>query len=685
MENLDVIIGAIGYSLAALGYLLLTGLLLTSFRQRLRSVILAGAAAVTALWAAGVAADFAVLKLTTFQVFLLEFSLDAAWVFFLATLMGLGAGGAQFVSLRRVGLGITAGFVLAGGLLEYGYATGRTTAGAEQLLIIGQIVTALLVLIYVEQIIRNARQQQRRGLKYLCLGVAAIFAYDLIMYSYAILAEGISPVLWAARGYVAAMTLPVVVVAVNRTPMWSGGIFVSRQVVFHTATVFAAGIYLTVIGVAGQYIRQYSGTWGSIAQIVFIVAAILGFCVFLFSERFRLHVRVFISKHFYRNKYDYRQEWLRLIETMTTPDESLPLQKRAIKALADIVRAPTGHLWLKSSDGTSYEVTSSWNTAGGNVTLAAESSLPAFLSSSGWIVDLREYEIDPTRYEGLQLSKADLQLDNARFLIPLISDDELIAFIVLSAPTADAGLNYEDRDLLKTAGKQVASYVAQEAATEQLAQNRQFEAFNKLTAYLMHDLKNVIAQHSLLVENAQKHKDNPAFIDDAIATISSGVTRMRGVIEQLKQSSVQHSLENIELGKLIVSAVSQCTDRKPVPRANIGIERLWVRADRERLQMAICHAIRNAQDATDDDGRISIELTYDDSMCHVVIDDNGSGMDEAFMRDRLFRPFDSTKGTQGMGIGAYQIRETLRSAGGTLDVESELGSGTRLKMSLTKV
>ena len=680
-----MIIGAIGYSLAALGYLLLTGLLLTSFRQRLRSVILAGAAAVTALWAAGVAAGFAVLKLTTFQVFLLEFSLDAAWVFFLATLMGLGAGGAQFVLLRRVGLGITAGFVLAGGLLEYGYATGRTTAGAEQLLIIGQIVTALLVLIYVEQIIRNARQQQRRGLKYLCLGVAAIFAYDLIMYSYAILAEGISPVLWAARGYVAAMTLPVVVVAVNRTPMWSGGIFVSRQVVFHTATVFAAGIYLTVIGVAGQYIRQYSGTWGSIAQIVFIVAAILGFCVFLFSERFRLHVRVFISKHFYRNKYDYRQEWLRLIETMTTPDESLPLQKRAIKALADIVRAPTGHLWLKSSDGTSYEVTSSWNTAGGNVTLAAESSLPAFLSSSGWIVDLREYEIDPTRYEGLQLSKADLQLDNARFLIPLISDDELIAFIVLSAPTADAGLNYEDRDLLKTAGKQVASYVAQEAATEQLAQNRQFEAFNKLTAYLMHDLKNVIAQHSLLVENAQKHKDNPAFIDDAIATISSGVTRMRGVIEQLKQSSVQHSLENIELGKLIVSAVSQCTDRKPVPRANIGIERLWVRADRERLQMAICHAIRNAQDATDDDGRISIELTYDDSMCHVVIDDNGSGMDEAFMRDRLFRPFDSTKGTQGMGIGAYQIRETLRSAGGTLDVESELGSGTRLKMSLTKV
>lgn len=685
MEDIDAIIGAIGYALATLGFLLLTGLLLTSFRQRLRSLFLAGAATITALWAASLAGGAVFFPLTTFQVFLVEFSIDAAWILFLATLMGLGVGGSQFVLLRRIGIGAVAGFLVLGALLEFGYASGRTSTGAAQLLILGQIVTALLVLIYVEQIIRNARQQQGRGLKYLCLGIAVIFAYDLVMYSYAIVAEQISPALWAARGYVAAMTLPLIVVAVNRTPTWSGGIFVSRQVVFHTATVFAAGIYLTFIGLAGQYIREYGGSWGVIAQIVFIVAAIIALSVLLFSERFRLHSRVFISKHFYRNKYDYRQEWLRLIETMTAQEESMPLQKRAIKAFAEILSSSTGQLWLQSGDTKVFQLASSWNVAGSEVELAADSALPKFLSSSGWIVDLREYEGDATLYEDLIFDSSSLGLDNARFIIPLISDVDLVGFIVLSAPTADTTLNYEDRDLLKTAGKQVASYISQELATELLAQNRQFEAFNKLTAYLMHDLKNVIAQHSLLVENAHKHKHNPEFIDDAISTISSGVTRMRGVIEQLKQSSVQHSLENVELGKLIVSAVSQCTDRQPVPRSNIGDERVWVRADRDRLHMAICHAIRNAQDATDDNGNIEIELTHNDSRCYVDVRDNGIGMDDEFVRDRLFRPFDSTKGTQGMGIGAYQIRETLRNVGGALDVESSVGTGTLLRMTFEKV
>jgi len=682
MEIVDTIVVTVGYSLAAVGFLFLTFLLLTGFRQRLRGLFLASATAGTAVWAALLAIQAFSAPLTAFGMYLIEFSLDFVWLLFLSSLMGLGVGGVRFVSLRRLGLGIAVGLILAGFVLEWAFATGRSAYGAQQLMILGQIVTSLLVLINVEQIVRNARQQQLRGLKYLCLSIAAIFAFDLVMYSHAILVEGISPALWAARGYVAAMALPLIVIAVSRTPTWSGAIFVSRQVVFHTATLFSAGAYLAFIGFAGQYIRQQGGTWGGVAQVVFFSAAVLGFCVFLFSERLRLHLRVFISKHFYRNKFDYRQEWLRMTETMTSRVEALPMQKRAIKALAEIVGAPSGQLWSRSPDGLSYRITASWNAPTEQLHLAADSSVVEFLQSTRWIVDFLEYEKDSTRYDGLEVDVAELGPDDTRFAVPLSSDSDLVGFVVLSGPNTSVALDYEDHDLLKTAGQQIASYISQEVATELLAQGKQFEAFNKLTAYLMHDLKNVVAQQSLLVENAEKHKHNPAFIDDAIATVKSGVVRMRRVIEQLRQGTIQHSVENVEISKLIISAVSQCADRQPVPQANIGDEQVWVRADKDRLQMAVCHAIRNAQDATPADGNVVVELTHSASDCQLTICDNGAGMDREFVQERLFRPFDSTKGTEGMGIGAHQIRETIGSIGGSLAVESSPGKGTTFKFVL---
>ena len=140
--------------------------------------------------------------------------------------------------------------------------------------------------------------------------------------------------------------------------------------------------------------------------------------------------------------------------------------------------------------------------------------------------------------------------------------------------------------------------------------------------------------------------------------------------------------QKVEVGNLIMQVVSSCADRKPTPNAIISGEQVWVRADRDRLQMALYHAIRNAQDATPPDGQVDVELVANGETCDISIVDNGRGMDDTFVRERLFKPFDSTKGTQGMGIGAYQIRETVRSAGGDVQVQSKPDSGTRLVLTL---
>ena len=305
-----------------------------------------------------------------------------------------------------------------------------------------------------------------------------------------------------------------------------------------------------------------------------------------------------------------------------------------------------------------------------------------FLQETGWIIDLREYDGNKDGYEALRVDDELPGRADTAIVVPLLNEGDLLGFIFLSQPRTAESLNYEDHDLLKTAGKQIASYLAQELSTEKLTGSRQFEAFNRLTAYLMHDLKNLVAQQSLVVENAEKHRGNPEFIDDAMATIKGGVDRLRRMIEHIQHRSVNQPAERTEIGKLILQAVSQCSDREPVPRALIDDGQVWVLADRDRLLMAVYHVLRNAQDATPAGGNVSIELSGNESRCIITVNDTGGGMDAAFIRDRLFKPFDSTKGTQGMGIGAYQMRETIRSMGGDVAVSSGPDCGTQVIITL---
>jgi putative PEP-CTERM system histidine kinase len=308
-----------------------------------------------------------------------------------------------------------------------------------------------------------------------------------------------------------------------------------------------------------------------------------------------------------------------------------------------------------------------------------------FIQKDGWLVDLAEYDRVPDRYDNLELPPWLQECGNAWLIVPLMSSRELLGMVLLHKSPGSPELNYEDRDLLKTVGNHIAVHLAQEKSDNLLAQAQQFEAYNRLTAFLMHDLNNLIAQQSLIVENAEKHKGNPKFIDDALTTISGSVVRMRRVIDHLKQTSVVQPVQKVELGKLLMQAASDCESRDPSPRAAVGDKEVWVRADRDRLFMALTHAIRNAQDATPADGSVAVKLDHVDGIARIEIADTGCGMDETFIRERLFKPFDSTKGTQGVGIGAYQIRETIRAAGGKVSVESVVGQGTRLVVTLKSI
>ena len=213
-----------------------------------------------------------------------------------------------------------------------------------------------------------------------------------------------------------------------------------------------------------------------------------------------------------------------------------------------------------------------------------------------------------------------------------------------------------------------------------LAEGRQFEAYNRLTAFLIHDLSNLIAQQSLVVRNAARYKHDPEFVDDAIETIDNSVQRMERLLEQLRQGRLGATPERVNFAKVAADAVSRHSGGRPVPRLG-NIDDHYVRADPEALTSIVGHVIRNAQQACDPDaGCVTVSVVSNGDRAEIQVEDNGSGMDEAFVRDRLFRPFDTTRGSQGMGIGAYQVREFVEQTGGRVQVESEPGRGTVFRL-----
>jgi putative PEP-CTERM system histidine kinase len=273
---------------------------------------------------------------------------------------------------------------------------------------------------------------------------------------------------------------------------------------------------------------------------------------------------------------------------------------------------------------------------------------------------------------------------DAWLIVPLVTRNHLTGLVMLRKSPRPQRLNYEDRDLLKTAGHQIAVHLAQESSDNLLAQSKQFEAYNRLTAFLMHDLNNLIAQQSMIVKNAERHKRSPEFVDDAMLTISSSVLRMRSIMDQLKQRDVNAKATKTVLKFIISAAVDRCAGKAPEPEMDLRGADLLIEIDAERFAMVLTHLIRNAQDATPPNGSVKISADCPGSDVCVRVADNGSGMTPDFVRDHLFRPFDSTKGSQGMGIGAYQAREFARGLGGDLKVSSSRGMGTTVVMSFPK-
>lgn len=546
---------------------------------------------------------------------------------------------------------------------------------ASNMTIWGNLLLALYGLLLIEQLYRNISITSRHAIKFFSLGLAAVFIYDLYLYSQMLIFPSIPADVWNARGIIYGIIGVFLIITLSKTDDVPQ-VTLSRKMVFYTTSLTGAGILLFLMSAVGYYVKLYGGEWGGAAQQVITFSGIAGLVLVSTVPKLRAHALVFVNKHFFSHKYDYRAEWLKLIDQLSQPVDEGDLQQRAIRAVSSIFDCPAGVLWLYSTGR--YDAVASYRMPLPEI--ASEPDDSAFvtvLAQKEWV-----FESASERFpEDHALPAWAEEIEDLWIILPLLNENDLLGFMALTKRQARGSPSWEDLDLLKTVGRQVASYLARHQAAELLAQSRQFDAYNKLTAFIMHDLKNLIAQQALVVDNAAKHKENPAFVEDAISTIENSVRRMSDLLGKLQRREPSPA-KALELERILMETIKKCANTKPMPSLRLESRGLKARADKDNLIMILIHIIKNAQEATDSQGFIDVRLTKKGGHAIIEVEDNGEGMSQDFIRERLFKPFVTTKSGKGMGIGVFQAREYIRNIGGDVTVQSEPNFGTTFTVSI---
>jgi putative PEP-CTERM system histidine kinase len=668
------LIAFLAHAVAALLFGILTVSEISAGRRDRQRWVLAAACAATALWAVASAA----LDPTTLLAGYAETLRNVAWLGFMYALLRRGEGARRMWSLRAVYAALLLVAALQVGIgvsSRYLKLDDDLAALLMQATFVMRMMFAIGALLLVHNLYTAAASGARAGIGLPMAALAAMFAYDLNLYTLSYLADGWMSWLVALRGVAMASLVPVLALSVRRNQGWS--IRLSRTVAFRSLSLGIVAAYLLLTVLLSALLDAVGVSGAAIVQMGSLTLAAIAAVIILPSPQLRARMRVLLSKHMFAHRYDYRAEWLRFTDTLGRPgDVPAPLDMRVVKAIADITESPAGLLLVPEDAGLAARAGWNWDM----------SRVPAFVPGEE-LVDLlaqgRILELDPLRSEAKDSAEearaipAWILADGANWaIVPLIHFDRLAGAVLVARPPLARTLDWEDFDMLRVAGRQVASYLSEARGQEALSDAKQFDEFNRRFAFIMHDIKNLVSQLTLVTRNAERHADKPEFRADMIATLQSSTTKMNDMLERLSQHNTGRAEEprSVVLGPLVTQLAGAKRIQHPVIVA--GNMALCAMADPVRLEGALGHLLQNAIDASDPAEPVTITVLNQGEETGIEIADKGHGMTLDFVRGQLFRPFASTK-DGGFGIGAFEARTIIVAMGGRVTVDSEPGQGTR--------
>ena len=557
-----------------------------------------------------------------------------------------------------------------------------------QLSVMFRLLLTTGALVLVHNLYAGAISGQRDAVRWNALALALMWGYDLNFYTIAYLGRTVPLEMVVLRGFIQIAALLLIAIGAMR-----GGSALrfspSRSVAFQSLSLLVIGGYLILMVAAAQSVAWLGGDVSQLAQLGFAFATTVVILALVPAGRLRGWLNVMLAKHFFQHRYDYRAEWQRFTRTIgRAGPNALPLHARVVQALADITDSASG-VMLIPGEGGDLVLAARWQWP--TIAVPAE-AMPAktaqFFERRGFIVDLDEVRAG-TDHEGeaAMIPRWLVEEHGAWALVPLLHYDRLVGLVVLGRPPLARKLDWEDFDLLRVVGQQLASYIAEHNGQSALLEASRFDEFNRRIAFVMHDIKNLASQLALLARNAERHADNPAFRKDMLVTLTNAADKLNTLLARLSRygaGGVQR-MELIDAADVVEAVAaryrgpgSQCqiyvTQSQPCP----------LMASRETLEQVLAHLVQNAIDASEPGMVVFLQTRVDGLTAVIEVSDTGSGMSADFVRDRLFKPFVSTK-AGGFGIGAFEARELVRAMNGRLEVESREGLGSRFAVRLPLV
>jgi putative PEP-CTERM system histidine kinase len=557
---------------------------------------------------------------------------------------------------------------------------------SEQMLFLGKVgywfymgimVYCILALLNIEATFSSTTGADRWRIKFEAIGMGAILSVLIFYYSQGLLYRSINMNLIPMRSAVIIISS----LLIGYSKLFRGNnvrIEVSRFILYRSLTLVTIGFYLLLLGLIGEGMR-YFGVYFSRELSIFVAfASGIAILIALSSGRLRRKMTVLISKHFFPHRYDYRTEWLKFTEQLSLCRNSPETQDAILLAYQETFGLQGAGIYLLDREREMMTSAATHNLRGNMPELSAGSPLISYFREKKRVFSVFDDEHIPTAEETSFIEKS-----GAKQIVPLTESDDVQGFIVLGEQLVRETFTYEDFDLMKTFARQAIHSLMNMKYSEEIAETRELVAVARISSFVIHDLKNMASNLSLLLSNSGEYIDDPEFQKDMIETIRNTLKRMQTLMQRLKKipekAELKTELADIDL--LVRETVDEV--RKTKPPAELLYEGASVQAvvDTEEIRKVVLNLVLNAVDACGDKGEVRVNAGLNGSSLYIRVQDNGCGMTEDQMSNDLFRPFRSTK-RKGLGIGLYQCKQIVDAHHGRIGAESTAGKGSTFTVHL---
>jgi putative PEP-CTERM system histidine kinase len=535
----------------------------------------------------------------------------------------------------------------------------------------GVMVYCILAIMNIEATYSSASVSEKWRIKFEVIGVGSILAVLIFYFSQGLLYRSINMDLIPARSGV----FIIASVLIGYSKIFRGNsvrIAVSQYILYRSLTLLSVGLYLLILGLIGEGLRYFGVSFSRDLTIFTAFATGISMLIVLLSGRMKRRAVVFLRKHFYAYKHDYRDEWLKFTEYLSSCKTIEDVHNAILTTYRETFGLKGASLYLLDKETKTYTLAATHNMSGGERRLEISPGLVSYFVERGRVFNPFDGEYNPTSEESSFVHETD-----AKLIVPLINNEVVAGVVVLGEHLAPEKLTYEDYDLMKTLARQASLAILNFRLSEELVETREVAVVAKISSFVIHDLKNLATNLSLVLDNAKNYIGDPEFQNDMIDTVKSTLNKMKGLIQKLKRlpekSTLHSELTDVHLlTKTVVDEIKGAREKANIIYSGSPVTSV---VDREEIKKVILNIILNALDATGENGLIEIETGIDKENIYIRVKDNGCGMEKEFIVNQLFKPFRTTK-KKGLGIGLYQCKQIVTAHGGRIDVESLPGKGS---------